>query len=118
MTRSAALEVAFIAALTDINVDAEAASVLAGSFVELERKGKLEPWLVRDPVTARLVRFGDDGAKTRIRDVLGLFGEDTGELVDEDAALKMNKPAQGTRFAVVHLAGLVERIDNLFGGKK
>jgi hypothetical protein len=119
ISRRAALEVAFMAALTDIGFDAAAASTIAHEYVVREQRGDLEPWLLCDPVTGKVVRVGDHTAKkASISSLLGMFGDDVGERVGDDAPAAMNEPAQGTRFAVVHLAGLVKRIDALFAGDK
>src|SRR5690349_7222807 len=51
MTRRAALEIAFMAALNDLGVSAAEASQMARDFAVEERKGSLRPWFIIDPVS-------------------------------------------------------------------
>jgi hypothetical protein len=118
ITRRAALEVAFIAALTDVGVDVAAAAEIAQQYVMLEAKDKLPAWLIHDPVTGAFQPCSEQGAMTSISTMLRLFGDDEGELVANNGSPAWNEPAHGTRFSVIHLAGVVKRIEALFAGEK
>lgn len=118
MTRRSALEVGFIAALTDVGVDVAIAAQLAHKFLVQERKGKLAPWLLINPVTGSLVPCGDRVAEGPMKNIFGFHLTGEGEIVADNGVLRIDEPEHATRYGIVHLAGLIKRIDKLFVGRQ
>ena len=113
MTRSVALQIAFMAALTDVGFDTEDASMRARTFAEFVGARNPKQWFIFDPVTGNELLFGDKGAESSIASLLEMFAEGEGELVDSPDATEQIIPT--TRLRIVHIGGIVSRIDRLFG---
>lgn len=109
MTRSAALEFAFIRALTDVGFAAAEAAERARILADDEQSNKLKPWLIYAPETGREICCGETGAKTPIGSMVRTLAKNEARRSHEPL-----KPIAATRFVAIHFAEIVRRIDTLF----
>jgi hypothetical protein len=116
MTRKAALELAFMSALTAVGIDASDAANRTRIYLVYERDGQLKDWMLYDPVTD----------KEKYRSNKNAAGESTKAIAEtslaKNQAYRLGDPEPkskpSTRFVVVHLTGIVQQIDALFAGNE